>query len=54
MTHALHTTFATAFATTLGLAKTPARAFMIGDGSTGVRQGTDANAAALATGCALS
>jgi hypothetical protein len=53
MTRALHTTSATAFATTLSSAKTPGRAFMIGDGSTVVRQGTDANAAALATGCAL-
>jgi hypothetical protein len=55
MTRALHTISATAFTATSSSAKTPARAFMIGvgNGSTGVRQGTDANAAALATRCAL-
>ena len=53
MTRALHTTFATASAATCSSAKTPARAFMIGNRHVGVRQGTDANAAALATRCAL-
>lgn len=53
MTRALHTFCVTAFAPTFSSAKTVARAFMIGDGSTGVCQGTHANAAALATGCAL-
>ena len=52
MTRALHTLSATAFAPTFSSAKTPARAFMIGGRSTVVRQGTDANANALATGCA--
>jgi hypothetical protein len=53
MTRALHTTSATAFASTFSSAKTPARAFMIGDRSIGARHGADANASALATGCAL-
>ncbi len=53
MTRALHTLSATAFATTFSSAKTPARAFMIDDRSTDVRHGTNANANALATGCAL-
>ena len=53
MTRALHTFSATAFALTISPAKTPARARMIGDRSMGARRGTDANAAALATGCAL-
>jgi hypothetical protein len=53
MTRALHTFPATAFARTISSAKTGARAFMIGDWSTGARRGTDANANALATGCAL-
>ena len=53
MTRAHDTFSATAFARTISSAKTPARAYMIGDRSTGVRQGTDANANALATGRAL-
>jgi hypothetical protein len=53
MTRALHTFPAPASVRTISPAKTPARAFMIGDGSTGVRQGADANANALATRCAL-
>jgi hypothetical protein len=63
MTRAFHTFSAPAFSRTIRSAKTTARAFMIGDearsartvGSrwTGVRQGTDINANALATGCAL-
>lgn len=53
MTRALHTFSATAFARTISSAKTPARAFMIGDRPAGARRGTDANANALATGCAL-
>lgn len=54
MTRANHTLFsATAFPRTISSAKTPARALMIGDRSTGARRGTDANANALATGCAL-
>jgi hypothetical protein len=53
MTRALHTLSATAFARTISSAKTPARAFMIGDRPTGAYRGTDANANALATRCAL-
>jgi hypothetical protein len=53
MTRALHTFPATASARTISSAKTPARAFMIGDQSTGAQRGTDANATALATRCAL-
>jgi hypothetical protein len=53
MTRALHTFSLTAFARTTSSAKTPAHAFMIGDRSAGVRQGTDVNTNALAAGCAL-
>lgn len=53
MTRALHTFPATAFVRTISSAKTPARAFMIGDRPAGARRGTDANADALATGCAV-
>jgi hypothetical protein len=53
MTRVLHTFSATASARTISPAKTPARAFLIGDQSTGTYRGTDANANALATRCAL-
>jgi hypothetical protein len=53
MTRALHTFPATASARTISPAKTPARAFIVGDQSTGADRGTDANANALATRCAL-
>ncbi len=50
MTRANYTFSATAFVPTFSSAKTPARAFMVGDRSTGMRQGTHTNADALATG----
>jgi hypothetical protein len=53
MTRALHTLPAAAVPRTISSAKTAARAFMIGDRSTRAYSGTDANANALATGCAL-
>jgi hypothetical protein len=53
MTRALHTFPAAASARTISSAKTPARVCTTGDRSMGARQGTDTNANALATRCAL-